>query len=109
MGNFERVVSKINKGQDVTWDEMWNALNDKMFNLFADGKITEEESESVLDKAQQMGTTQLSQVLKEVGKDMNKLTYNKKMEAACLKAYDDGDRTTLRQVIEELRASLSKK
>lgn len=33
--------------------------------------------------------------------------YNQDMERLCLDAYDRGDRTTLREVIDELRASVS--
>ena len=42
----------------------------------------------------------------ECGKKKGFLGINRRMEELCVAAYDRGERTTLRQAIDELRASL---
>ena len=49
---YEQIIDKINNNHDVSWDELWNALNDYLSSQCCDGEVTEEEMEDILDEAQ---------------------------------------------------------
>jgi len=66
INRFESICKKIESNKDVTWEEMWNTINARMFNLFTDGEITREESEQILDKVEQLNYTQLIKHFKDI-------------------------------------------
>jgi len=67
MSYYETIVARINYGDDVSRDEAWNALNYKVADMVSDDTISEEEGESILDRATQLDDLGLVSMLEDVG------------------------------------------